>query len=137
MFNVVPYNFKSRDITITFDKLFEDLFDIFPRSREWRPPVDFSEDDESYRLSLELPGVNKEQLEINVENNILTISGEKKNERQGDERRIERYYGRFARSFSVPESVDKEKISAKFENGVLELTIPKTPAVKPKKIDIK
>ncbi len=103
------------------------------------PPVDIYEDEHSITVQAELPGINEKDVDIRVENNVLTISGERKleNEQKQDNfHRIERSYGRFTRSFTLPNTVDTEHINAQFENGVLKVTMEKREEAKPKQIKI-
>ncbi len=106
----------------------------------WRPEVDVFEDAERFVLSAELPGLNQDEVDIQVEDQALTLSGERKmefEEKKESYHRIERTYGKFSRTFSLPETVDAEKILAEYRQGVLRVTIPKKPQVLPKKISIK
>lgn len=135
--NIVPFNRTLRNTPDIFERLFSDVFSGLDRydARPWQPPLDVSESDDGFVINVELPGVSKEDLNINLENGIMTLSGEKKKS-SADTRRIERVYGTFTRSFSIPESADKEKIAARFEQGVLTISVPKLPIVKPQKIII-
>ena len=93
----------------------------------WAPPVDIYEADDAFVLKAELPGFTKEDVQIEVHNNRLTLRGERKHETEAKEdqyHRIERAYGRFERAFWLPASVDAEKIQASFKDGVLELRLP-------------
>ena len=103
------------------------------------PNVDISENEDGYRLSFEIPGTMKDDVKIWVENDLLIVSGEKKNNLGKDDIRVhsERSYGKFERSFRLPKNADREKVKADFVNGVLEVTIPKTEEAKPKQIEIK
>jgi len=106
---------------------------------EWSPAVDVYEDVEALRIHAELPGLKKEDVKINVHEGVLTLRGERKfeNEEKKDSYyRLERSYGSFLRSFSLPTSVDAEKIHATMKDGVLELRIPKKPEAKPKEIKV-
>ncbi len=106
----------------------------------WTPPVDVYETPESIVLKADLPDVNKDEVDISVENNTLTIRGDRKREQEIKEKnfyRMERSYGTFARSFSLPPTVEAEKIEAAFSNGVLTLTLPKRQESKPKQIKVK
>ena len=106
----------------------------------WTPSMDVIEKADHVLLRAELPGLAQEDVEITVENNTLTLRGEKKfehTEETDNYRRLESRYGSFYRSFSLPNSVDQERIDAKFRNGVLEITLPKAEEAKPKKIQIK
>ncbi len=105
----------------------------------WVPPVDIHETGDEYVVSADMPGVKKEDIEIDLKDGMLTIKGEKKFEEKVPRDkyvRIERSYGRFVRSFSLPNNVDSEKIKATFNNGILELSIPKKEEAKPKQITI-
>jgi HSP20 family protein len=106
----------------------------------WRPSVDIFETKDNMILRAELPGMNKEDVKINVENNVLTLRGERKfdNEvKRENYHRIERAYGSFCRSFTLPANVDKGKIEATYKDGVLEVILPKVEESKPKQIEIK
>jgi HSP20 family protein len=120
----------------------------------WRPVVDIHEDENNYTIDVELPGLAREDVKINFQDDTLTISGErrysyeKRNEENGNGngngvhakerscRRMERFYGRFFRSFTLPTTVNPDGIRAKFENGILTVTVPKAEAVKPRQIEI-
>jgi HSP20 family protein len=105
----------------------------------WAPPVDIYETGEAFILKAELPGLSKDDLQIELHENRLTLRGERKWEadaKEGQSHRRERAYGRFERSFWLPASVDAEKIQATFKDGVLELRIPKSETAKPKQITI-
>lgn len=106
----------------------------------WAPALDVTEDDGSWVLTVELPGAKREDVSIEVHDDLLTIRGEKKCEREEkDEKRhyVERSYGSFSRSLRLPAQVDADRIRATFQNGVLTVEVPKTEAQKPKQIDIK
>ena len=106
----------------------------------WNPPVDVYETNESIVLKADLPEVNKEEVDISVEGNVLTIRGERKREEEVKEKdfyRMERSHGRFTRSFTLPGTVDPEKIEAGFSGGVLTVTLPKREESKPKQIRVK
>lgn len=104
------------------------------------PAVDITEDTTSFKLSAELPGMTAKDVQVSLSGDTLTIRGEKRQERDEKDKGYhltERTYGEFQRSFDVPDDVDGEKIAAEFANGVLTLTLPKTKAAAPKKIEIK
>ena len=106
----------------------------------WNPPVDVFETKDSLVLKADLPQVNKEDVDISVDGNLLTIRGERKREKEINEKdyyRMERSYGTFSRSFTLPGTVNAEKIEASFEGGVLSVTLPKKEESKPKKIKVK
>src|SRR5215467_7201811 len=103
------------------------------------PPVDISEDEHNITLKAEIPGVTEKDLNITLDNNVLTISGERKfneEEKKDNFHRIERRYGKFTRSFTLPVGVDAQNVNATFENGILSLTLPKREEFKPKQITI-
>lgn len=106
---------------------------------DWIPAVDIKETQDAFILHADVPGVDPKDIEVHMENGILTIKGdresEKKEEREGY-KRVERQYGAFYRRFSLPDTADAEKIAAKSKNGVLEITIPKKEAVQPRKISV-
>ncbi|MCR4409391.1 MAG: Hsp20/alpha crystallin family protein [Candidatus Saccharicenans sp.] len=137
-----------RDIMVLRDRmnrLFEDLVSS-PKFEEsdiiqstWSPAVDIYETENELVLTAELPGVEEKDVEIKVEDNTLSLRGERKFEKETREEnyhRIERAYGSFYRSFSLPNYVDQEKISAEYENGLLKVHMPKKPEVKPRKVKI-
>ncbi len=104
---------------------------------DWLPPCDITEDDRSIRLQLELPGVKQEDIRLSIEDNLLTIRGEKRQvaeERSERVHRYERSYGVFERSFTLPSSVDTDGIEATVDNGILTVTIPKSERAKPREI---
>ena len=106
---------------------------------EWSPKVDVYEDQEALRIHAELPGLKKDDVKISVRDGMLTLRGERKfeNEDKKDNYyRLERSYGSFLRSFTLPNTVDADKIHAAMKDGVLELTIPKKPEAKPKEIKV-
>jgi len=106
----------------------------------WVPSVDVYEKDDALEITAELPGVNEQDVEVHVEGGVLTIRGEKKHEEETKKEnyyRLERSYGSFQRSFTLPTSVKSDSIEATFTNGVLKLHIPKTEKAKPKTIPIK
>jgi len=107
---------------------------------EWAPLVDITEDDKEYLIKAELPEVKKEDEKVAVENGLLTISGERKSEKEEKNKkyhRIERAYGSFERSFIVPDDADADKVNAEFKDGVLRVHLPKSEKAKPKQIEVK
>lgn len=101
----------------------------------WAPAVDISETDKEYLVKGELPGVKKDDVNVELHNGVLTLSGERRYEKEDkDEKyhRVERAYGSFSRSFSVPDNVDANAISADFKDGVITVHLPKTAAKEPK-----
>jgi HSP20 family protein len=126
------------------NRLFEESF-VSPRRREWLAPaealaLDVYETDDSLVVKTSIPGVKPEDVDINIKGNVLSISGESKEEEEVKEEnylRRERRYGSFSRTLALPEGVDADKAEADFEDGVLTLTIPKAPEAKPKTITVK
>jgi HSP20 family protein len=105
----------------------------------WAPAVDIYETEKEIVLKADLPGVNLSDVDIRVENNILTVSGERhfeKEVKQDNFHRVERVYGNFARTFTLPNTVNSEKIDATYENGVLKITMQKREEARPKQIKI-
>ncbi|MCP9473299.1 MAG: Hsp20/alpha crystallin family protein [Nitrospira sp.] len=107
---------------------------------EWSPVVDITEDDKEYLIKAELPEMKKEDIKINVQDDVLSISGERKYEK--DEKgkkyhRVERAYGSFLRSFTLPQDADGSKVSAVYKDGVLSIHLPKSEKAKPKAIEVK
>lgn len=106
---------------------------------DWRPTVDTYEKEDAIVFKAELPGVKKEDVDIDVSNNVLTIKGERHYEDVKDEEyyRRERFHGKFQRAFTLPDNVDTSNIDASYNEGVLEITVPKTEETQTKKIEIK
>jgi len=105
---------------------------------DWMPVVDIDETDDAFLVKAELPGVEKNDVNVNIENGVLTIRGEKKTETEDKKRhRVECAYGSFVRSFSLPQAIKAEKVEAEYKNGILNLTIPKSEETKPKQIEVK
>ncbi len=102
------------------------------------PVVDINETKDNFVVKVELPGVDKKDVSVNIENGVLTIRGEKKVETEDKKcHRVECSYGSFIRSFTLPQSVKADEIEAEYKNGILNLTIPKSEEAKPKQIDVK
>jgi HSP20 family protein len=126
------------------NRLFEDFFGHTPvragwTEGVWNPSVDVSEDKDNVVIKAEMPGMTKDDVKISVQDNVLTLKGEKKQEKEEKEKnyhRIERSYGSFCRSFQLPTTVKTDKIKANYKDGVLSVTLPKTEEVKPKEIPI-
>jgi HSP20 family protein len=134
--NVVPFEAFNRAIEEFFGDLNRNQESV---TRSWAPAVDVVETPERYEVRAELPGVKKEDVEISVENNVLTLRGERKFEKDEQKEsfhRIERAYGTFVRSFTLPTRVNPEQVEAKFDAGVLTIQIPKATEARPRKIEI-
>jgi HSP20 family protein len=107
---------------------------------DWTPSVDISETDGEYQIKAEIPDVKKEDVKVTLEDGVLTIQGERKQEKEEKGKkfhRIERSYGSFVRTFSLPDVIDEEKVKAEFKDGVLNLHLPKSEKAKPKAIEVK
>ncbi|HUU38733.1 MAG TPA: Hsp20/alpha crystallin family protein [Candidatus Desulfaltia sp.] len=127
------------------NRLFEDAVST-ARSEEkdmisssWAPAVDIYEDEKQLVLTAEIPGISEKDIDIKIEDNTLSIHGERKLEKETNEEnyhRIERAYGSFYRSFSLPNHIDQDKIQAEHENGVLRIIMPKKPELQPRKVKI-
>jgi HSP20 family protein len=146
-----PFASLHREI----DRLFEDfnggfwrssfrspIFDLVPTSWATAPAVDFTDTEKAYELAAELPGIDEKNVEVKVANGVLTIKGEKneeKEEKKKDYYLRERNFGSFERSFQMPDGIDGDKIEASFRKGVLTVTLPKKPEVQraTKRIDVK
>ena len=123
------------DIKQAFNRFFADG----DAANEWSPRVDVREEDGRYVILADVPGVDPKDIEISMDKGVLTVSGERKSESQTENAkvtRVERGYGSFKRSFTLPDSVDAEAVSAAGKHGVLEISIPKKPQAAPRKIEI-
>src|SRR6266478_6424814 len=134
--------FRKNSLQEQFNRLFSEAFD---RSSDessittWAPAVDIFETEHELVVKADLPDIKPEELDIRVENNILTIRGERKFEKKVDEKnylRVERAYGSFARSFSLANTVNTDAIQADYKDGVLTLSVPKREEAKPKQIKV-
>ena len=106
---------------------------------EWAPSVDIKEEVDKFVIHADIPGVKPEDIEVSMEAGVLTVKGEKESEAKTEKegyKRVERTYGSFYRRFSLPDTADGDAINAKCKHGVLEITIPKREAVKPKRISV-
>lgn len=109
-------------------------------SSYWSPAVDIAEHENEFVMKIELPGVSMDDVKISLESNILTIKGEKKQEKEEKNKNfhsVERSYGSFQRSFTLPATVKSDKIDAFFKDGILSITLPKAEEAKPKQIEVK
>jgi HSP20 family protein len=136
-----------RDLVSTqerFNQIFNETFarafgDHEPTSRSWVPAVDIYETDQNLVMKAELPGINPDDVEIRVEDNTLYLKGERKLENEVKEEnlhRVERSYGTFTRSFALPSSIDSDKVTAEYKDGILTLTMPKREEAKPRTVKI-
>lgn len=150
MFAMTRPSTRAADFQNTFgrlNRLMDDVFASWPVANgegdslvgTWLPPVDVVEDKDTVRVSAELPGIRPEDVKINLENNVLTIRGEKQQQHREEGQRVQRYervYGAFERSFTVPNTVDADRIEATYEHGVLMVTLPKIEKAKPRAINV-
>lgn len=144
---LVPYR-KSETPSRVYpevSRLFEDFFNDLPwmastpRSEGWIPAVDILEKDGNLILRAELPGVNEKDIDVKLEGNILTLKGERKldsEEKKHNYHRVESFYGSFTRSFTLPDTVDTDKIKADYKNGILTVSVPQKPEVRPREIPV-
>jgi HSP20 family protein len=122
------------------NRLFNTLFDAGEASSQrWLPAMDLVEADDHFVLKADLPGLGEDDVSIEIQDNTLTVSGERKSESEQHGRgwyRVERQFGRFSRSLTLPEGIDAEAVSASFDKGVLEVRIPKPEQRKPRRVQI-
>ncbi len=126
------------------NRLFDRLFERFPERKEfgeglWSPCVDISETKDEIVVTAEIPGMKKDDIKISLNDNILTLKGEKRQEKKVEEEnyhRIERSYGAFHRSFTLPTTVQQDQVKATYKDGVLKVRLPKAEEAKPKEIAI-
>lgn len=147
MYSLVPL--WKRGSLGRVDRDFDDLISRwfgeldFPKLREggeFVPAVDFKETEGGYELSAEVPGLKPEEIEVSLHGDVLVLKGEKCDEREEDKESyhlVERSYGRFYRSFRLPEEVDREKLEAVHTDGILRVTLPKAEKIAPKEIEVK
>lgn len=140
---LVPY-FRKSELPIT-NRLFEEFFNDFPlvsfpeTRSQWNPAVDILERDGSLILQAELPGMTENQIELKIDGNNLILKGERKmrsEDKKENYHRIESSYGSFTRTFMLPETVDADRVSAEYKNGILTVTLPHKPEIKPREIPV-
>jgi len=137
-----PFTALQQEVDRLFDGFSRGFagFPSFPTTRELMPSMDVSETDKEIEITTELPGLEEKDIQLNVADNVLTIRGEKKNEREEtkkDYHLVERSYGSFTRSVQLPDGVNADNIKAVMSKGVLKVTVPKPAPAQSKKIDIK
>ena len=137
---LVRWNPARELASMEIDRLNHMLNDFYGVGRSWMPPVDiFETNDREYVLKAELPETRREDINITFENGVLTLTGERKTEfdaNQGTYHRSERAYGRFSRSFTLPATVDPNRIHASYKDGVLTIRVPQREEAKPKQITV-
>ncbi len=127
------------------NRMFDNFFGT-PRRAEkddrmlyWTPRVNVEETDYQFEVTAELPGLNKDDVKIEIKDHALTFTGEKKTEKENKDRNVhlyERAYGKFCRTFTLPDNVDVDKIEAEFKDGILQIDIPKTEEAKPRQVEV-
>ena len=141
MKNLVTYRpVGGLNLMNDFDRVFGSFFDDLPRWESRKPPVDVREENDKYVVEIELPGLTEKNIDVKVEENLLTISSvsdEKEEEKKNGYLIRERRSSRFSRSFVLPKDVQKDNIDASFKNGILTLEVPRAPKEQPKKIEVK
>jgi len=145
MFELTPWRpfGELRSLRREMDRLWEDFFgggELVSSETTWVPATDISETKDAIIVRTEVPGMDAKDIEINLTGDILTIKGEKKQkteEKDENFHRIETRYGAFSRAIRIPVSVEADKIQAKYEKGVLKITLPKKEEAKPKQIEVK
>jgi HSP20 family protein len=129
----------KREMDRMFDNFFGSGTETSESSLTWYPSVDIKETKDEFVMMAEVPGMSKDDIKINISENTLTIKGEKKEEKKEDDHnyhRVERRYGTFQRSFTLPTQIQGSKVKAAYKDGVLTITMPKKEEVKPKEIPI-
>jgi len=150
--NIIRYQrYPQRDLSATLDglasvrneldRVFESSFNSFLRPlgslNRWNPAVDVHQDNEKFTVYVELPGLKKEEIEISLNGDTLTIGGERKHEATPEQGfRTERYFGKFQRSLTLPVPVNSEKVNATYTDGILKIVLPKAEEAKPKQIPV-
>lgn len=130
----------QKEINRLFDISFSRLPQPFTGEETFSPAIELYEKDNEYIVEAELPGLKHDEIKVNVEGDVLTISGERKREKEIQRENVyrsERFYGRFVRRIALPEDVDLEKVKASYKDGILKISVPKSEKAKPKKIDVK
>ncbi len=138
-----PRNHMLWNNQSNINRLMSDMWTVRPSHyglRDWMPRVDVEEREKEFEVSMDIPGVDKKDVKVSLENKVLTIKGERKIERNEEEEGkyhyTERRYGSFQRSFTLPKSIDSKKIRARHENGVLTITVPKAEEAREREIEI-
>jgi HSP20 family protein len=149
--NIIRYHHNGRSLAQAFDRFaaFRDEMDrLFDSSfgpafrapgpfTRWTPALDVYQDKDQFTVVAELPGLKKEDIELSLHDDVLTISGERKQEKKGEEGyRNERFFGRFQRSVTLPAGVDSNKVKATYQDGILKVVLPKAEEAKPKQIEV-
>ncbi len=137
-FNRPGSDVAGRRFSDIMDEFFNDA--LSTRQSTFAPSIDVSETEKQYIIDVEVPGMDKKDIDLNVDNNTLTISGERKFEKEEDGKqyhRVESHYGSFSRTFTLPDNADIDTINASYKNGILNITVNKSEKSMKKQIDIK
>ena len=137
---LVRWNPARELASMEIDRLNHMLNDFYGGGRSWMPAVDIQETETEYMLKAELPEVRKEDVKVSVENGVLRVEGERKQETEEKGKkfhRVERSYGSFLRTFTVPPDAEESKVAADFKDGILRVHLPKTEKPRPKAIEVK
>lgn len=138
--NWAPFRELRREVNRLFDSAFHDENEDSATPMGWSPLVDIKETAEGYEVIAELPGLKRDDIRIAMTGNTLTLSGERKRAQDSQEEnyhRVERYFGRFSRSFNFPHEVDASKVTAVYKDGLLVVRAPKAEKLRPREIDIR
>lgn len=138
-FELKPFRTSQWNPASEWEKEVEKIFDAFSRTNSFSPACEIRDEEKNYLISVDVPGLSKEELEIEVKENQLHVTGERKQKERSEKDsllRSERRYGRFSRAFTLPQNVNTDAIEARFENGVLEIAIPKEEKAQARKITI-
>jgi HSP20 family protein len=147
--SIIKYNSPELSNWSPFSNLRDHInriFDLYPTNRatesfgDWSPALDAFEDKDKYVVTVEVPGLKKEDINVVVHDGVLTVSGERKSEKdvkEGTVHRTERFYGKFSRSVSLPSAVKADQVAAAYKDGVLKVEVPKADEAKPKSIEVK
>jgi HSP20 family protein len=141
--NIIRYHNNGRSLAQAFDRFaairdeMDRLFDSSFGPAFRAPVLDVYQDKDQFTVVAELPGLKKEDIELSLHDDVLTISGERKQDKKGEEGyRNERFFGRFQRSVTLPTGVDSEKVKATYQDGILKVALPKAEEAKPKQIEV-
>lgn len=138
-FELKPFRKNSWNSHSEWDKELEKFFDVFSKTDYFAPACEITDAEKSYMISMDIPGLSKEDLEIEIKDDHLYVKGERKAQARGEKENIlksERRYGKFSRAFTLPQNVNADSIEARFENGVLEIVLPKQEKSVAKKVVI-
>jgi len=139
---LVKWKPQNRNMLTEFDRMWSDFFGTTynPESCDWSPRVDIVETDKNFELMVEVPGLDRNDIRLKVDDQVLIMSGERKSEEEKEGRsyrRVERTYGKFERRFRLPSEADLDKIEATYKNGVLTVSVPKSEKVAGREIQVK